>query len=132
MKNGVLFISPSVEDAHTLSEMLARIAVPLDHAEDIGRTRQKLEAEGFGALVTEAHLPDGNWLDVIRLVREIRSGAAVVVTDQLADPMFWVDVLEGGAYDLLPKPFSCGEVQRILTNALGEPPQLRKHFLIEE
>ena len=126
MKNGVLFISPSAEDAHTLSEMLARIAVPFEHTEDIHRTRQKLKTDVFGAVLTEARLADGNWLDVLRLVGETRSGAAVVVTDQLADARFWADVLDCGAYDLLPKPFCCREVHRILSNALREPPQLRR------
>jgi DNA-binding NtrC family response regulator len=106
--------------------MLARIEVPFEHAEDINRTRQKLKTDVFGAVLTEARLADGNWLDVLRLVGETRSGAAVVVTDQHADARFWADVLDSGAYDLLPKPFFYREVHRILGNALREPPQLRR------
>jgi hypothetical protein len=49
-----------------------------------------------------------------------------VVTDPLADARFWVDVLDFGAYDLLPKPFCCGEVQRVLANAVDRPPLLNK------
>ena len=126
MSKLVLFISPSSEDAVALSQMLARASIPFDHAESLKKAAPKLQKGIVGAVLTEARLPDGNWEDVLRLVRESESGAAVVVTDKLADARFWADVLEFGAYDLLPKPFSCGEVQRILANALHEPPLLSR------
>ncbi|RPI07640.1 MAG: response regulator [Acidobacteriales bacterium] len=126
MTKGVLFISPSSEDAVALSQMLARASIPFGHAESIQKAGPELEKGTVGAVLTEARLPDGNWEDVVRLVKKTKSGAAVVVTDKLADARFWADVLEFGAYDLLPKPFSPREVQRILANALHEPPLLAR------
>ena len=124
MRERVLFISPSAADAATVSQMLGSIDIPCAHAETLKRARQMLRAEAFGAVLTEARLPDGTWADVVRTVGGVRHGPAVVVTDKLADTRFWVDALELGAYDVLAKPFYCGEVQRILANALHEPPQL--------
>lgn len=126
MKNGVLFISPSADDARALSEMLSRVGIPSAHARDLNQARNMLEARTFGAVLTEAKLPDGGWQDVMRLVGRVRRRMAVVVTDMLADARFWADVLESGAYDLLPKPFCAGEVQRILANAVDQPPLLSR------
>lgn len=126
MKSGVLFISPSADDARTLSEMLSMVGIPFVHARNLNQARNMLEARTFGAVLTEARLPDGGWLDVIRVVGRIKRRIAVVVTDMLADAGFWADVLESGAYDLLPKPFCSGEVQRILANAVDQPPLLSR------
>ena len=126
MRDGVLFISTSAADATTVSRMLSSIDIPCAHAGTLQGARHKLEAEAFGAVLTEARLPDGTWAVVVRLVRAARCGPAVVVTDNLADARFWVDALELGAYDVLVKPFYCGEVQRILANALHQPPRLTR------
>ncbi len=126
MRESVLLISASTDDANTLSQMLRGIAIPCDHVDTVKRARQKLEEEAFGAVLTEAKLPDGGWADVVRLVGESKRGSAVVVTDTLADARFWLDVLDSGAYDVLPKPFCSGEVQRIMTNALHDPPRLSR------
>jgi two-component system response regulator CpxR len=126
MKSGVLFISPSADDARTLSEMVSMVGISFVHARNLNQARNMLEARTFGAVLTEARLPDGGWLDVIRLVGRVKRRIAVVVTDTLADARFWADVLESGAYDLLPKPFCSGEVQRILANAVDQPPLLSR------
>ena len=126
MKRAILFVSPSADDARALSEMLSRVEIPVRHAPDLRKARQMLAGEAFGAVLTESRLPDGSWEDVISLAQRSARGIAVVVTDRLADARFWADVLEFGAYDLLPKPFTSGEVQRILANAVGDPPRLTR------
>jgi DNA-binding NtrC family response regulator len=124
MKSGILFVSPCLDDAKSLDEMLSRIAIPVSQAADVAAARQFLDREPFGAVLTESSLPDGNWLDIIRLVGRKLPGLAVVVTDRLADARFWADVLQSGAYDVLVKPFYPREVQRIISNAVHEPPML--------
>jgi DNA-binding NtrC family response regulator len=124
MKSGILFVSPSLDDAKSLDDILSRVAIPMRQAVDVATARQLLDREPFGAVLTESRLPDGNWLDVIRLVARKLPGLAVVVTDRLADARFWADVLESGAYDVLVKPFYSREVQRILANAVYDPPRL--------
>jgi two-component system, OmpR family, response regulator TctD len=124
MSIAILFVSPSADDARSLFEMLSGMRLPCTHALDLAQASSMLESRAFGAILTEAHLPDGDWRDVVKLVGRMRRRIAVVVTDLMADAHLWADVLDGGAYDLLPKPFCCGEVQRILANALDSPPAL--------
>jgi two-component system, NtrC family, response regulator PilR len=124
MKSGVLFVSPSLDDGKSLGEMLIRVGIPVRQAADVATARQLLDRERFAAVLTESRLPDGNWLDVLKLAGVKARRLAVVVTDRLADARFWADVLDSGAYDVLAKPFFPGEVQRILANAMHEPPVL--------
>ncbi len=124
MRDTVLFISPSTADAATVCRMLGRIAIPCQHVTTLRKARQRIETGTFGVVLTEARLPDGTWPDAVRLAAQAGCSSAVVVTDNQANARFWVDALESGAYDVLVKPFRCGEVQQILTNALRQPPRL--------
>ena len=72
-------------------------------------------------ILTEAALPDGNWLDVLHLTRETPHEIQVIVTDPHADARFWAEALNLGAYDLLAQPFYEPEVRRILYNACSRP-----------
>lgn len=118
MSNCILFISPRADDVKTLSLMLDPARVTVRHATGLRQALEMLAQETFPAILTESHLPDGTWQDVVRYVKQNGLKTAVVVTDRFADGSFWVDVMEGGAYDLLPQPFYRAEVERILAAAI--------------
>lgn len=126
MQQGVLFISPSAEDANVLSGMLGPLEVPLKHARNLRSARTAMDTEKYGVILTEARLADGNWEDVINLVEKQNPLCAVVVTHAFADARFWADAIETGAYDVLAQPFCSSEVQRILSNALSSPVELKR------
>jgi len=116
MRSRILFISGHDDDFRHVAEMLHELPMAIDHAGSLGQARTKLRQKRFSAVVTEASLPDGNWLDVLNLTRDIATGPQVIVTDKQADARFWAEVLNLGAYDLLPQPFYEPEVRRILHN----------------
>jgi DNA-binding NtrC family response regulator len=122
MNYGVLFISPRQEDAAMLASMLAPVSLRLDHVPNLETARARLGQGSYGAVLTEAELPDGNWTDTLDLAYGAHSYPAVIVTHRLADDRFWAEVLNLGAYDLLAQPFDRGEVQRILHNACSQAP----------
>jgi len=97
--------------------MLQKLSLNLDHATCLRQARTKLKKAEYDVVLTEADLPDGRWLDVLRLVRESPKELEVIVTDPLADAQFWAEALNLGAYDLLAQPFYEPEVLRILGNA---------------
>jgi DNA-binding NtrC family response regulator len=117
MRSRILFISGRHEDARRLSQMLLALPLFLDHVETLLQARTKLRQEDYEVVLTEAALPDGNWLDALRLARESPHEPEVIVTDPLADARFWAEALNLGAYDLLAQPFYDPEVRRILHNA---------------
>jgi DNA-binding NtrC family response regulator len=81
------------------------------------QARDLLQDEEFDVILTEAALPDGNWVDTLHLARATPRELQVIVTDPHADSRFWAEVLNLGAYDLVAQPFYEPEVRRILYNA---------------
>ena len=117
----ILFVSGHREDARRLSHMLRALPVAVSHAPNLRQARTELEQTRYSAVLTEACLPDGDWLDALKLARESQPGLEVVVTDPQADAQFWSEALERGAFDLLAQPFYEPEVRRILQNACCRP-----------
>jgi len=117
MRSRILYISGHREDARQLSQMLHALPVALDDVATVQQARAQLRTDDYDVVLTEAALPDGNWLDVLHLVREHPRDIEVIVTDPQADARFWAEALNLGAYDLLAQPFYEPEVRRILYNA---------------
>ena len=117
MRSRILFFSGHSEDARRLTRMLNALPLVLDHVESLQQARAQLQRKKYDVLLTEAALPDGDWLDALRLAREYPRDVEVIVTDPLADARFWAEALNLGAYDLLTQPFYEPEVRRILYNA---------------
>jgi DNA-binding NtrC family response regulator len=117
MRSRILFISGRTEDAQRLSHMLRSLPLVLTHVSSLWQARARLQTEEFDLILTEAALPDGNWVDALHLAREIPREIQVIVTDPQADARFWAEVLNLGAYDLVTQPFYEPEVRRILYNA---------------
>jgi len=114
MDSNVLFVSPYVQDANSLAEMLDEGSTVV-HASSLKDAVSRLRAANFGVVLTEAKLDDGNWLDLLELTR--RLGTELVVTDAWADAQFWALAINMGAYDMLAQPFDGTEVRRVLASA---------------
>ncbi|HWB84912.1 MAG TPA: response regulator [Bryobacteraceae bacterium] len=122
MRSRILFLSGHQEDARRLALMLQGLPLALDYVSSLQSARAKLQQEEYDLILTEATLPDGNWLNALHLARESLRELQVIVTDPLADAGFWAEALNLGAYDLLPQPFYAPEVRRILYNACSRLP----------
>lgn len=117
MKSRILFVSGRHDDAQQISHMLAKMPVAIDHAADLQHARAQLRQDEYDVILTEAALPDGNWVDALHLARECPQDLEVIVTDPHADARLWSQALNLGAYDLITQPFYAPEVRRILHNA---------------
>jgi DNA-binding NtrC family response regulator len=108
--------------------MLHALPLKLEHVPSLDHARTRLRRQEYDVILTEAALPDGQWLDVLHLVRECPRETEVIVTDPQADARFWAEALNLGAYDLLAQPFYEPEVRRILYNACSRPPSQSSHM----
>jgi DNA-binding NtrC family response regulator len=122
MDSNVLFVSPYVQDANSLAEMLD-VGSTVVHASSLKDAVSRLRAANFGVVLTEAELDDGNWLDLLELTR--RLGTELVVTDAWADAQFWAMAINLGAYDMLAQPFHGTEVRRVLASAASHQASAR-------
>ena len=125
MRSRILFVSGRHDDARRLSQMLEDLPVALDHVGSLDQARIKLQQSDYSVVLTEAALPDGNWLEMLHMARRQPYELEVIVTDPHADALFWAEALNMGAYDLVSQPFYAPEVRRILYNACSrrEAPQ---------
>jgi len=117
MKSRILFISGRRDDARQISQMLQPLPIQVDHASSLRHARAQLGEDEYDIILTEAALPDGNWLDALHLARESPQELEVIITDPQADARLWSQALNLGAYDLIAQPFYAPEVCRILHNA---------------
>jgi two-component system phosphate regulon response regulator OmpR len=121
MTSRILFLSGHSGDAQCLSRMVQSLPMALDYAENLREARIRLQGIDYDVVLTEAALPDGDWLDALRLARESSGDPVLIVTDPQADARFWSQALNLGAYDLLAQPFYQPEVRRILSYACSRP-----------
>ena len=125
MYSGVLFVSPYLQDARSLAQMLDDVSLPVVHANSLKDAASMLEIGHFQVVLTEANLEDGTWLDVLKIARS--TNTQLVVTHPWADARFWAEAINLGAYDLLAQPFFPAEVRRVLTSASSRKPPLKAH-----
>jgi two-component system response regulator PilR (NtrC family) len=97
--------------------MLQGLPLILDRVDGMQQARAQLPQEEYQVILTEAALPDGDWRDVLHLLRESPHEAQVIVTSLQADAALWAEALNLGIYDVLAQPFYEPEVRRILANA---------------
>jgi len=116
MRSRILVISGHRDDALHISQMLHGLPVAVDYAGSVRQARSEIRQKRFDAVLVEATLTDGNWLDVLNMTRDCPGQPQVIVTDPQADAQFWAKALNLGAYDLLPQPFYAPEVRRIFSN----------------
>jgi DNA-binding NtrC family response regulator len=117
MSSRVMFISGRPDDARLLARMLRPLPLALDHVQTLQQARNLLNQKHYDVILTESSVADGNWLDVVHVVRDAYFQSEVIVTDRAADAQFWAEAMNLGAYDLLAQPFYEPEVRRILGNA---------------
>lgn len=117
MRSRILFVSGHPDDAPRLVPMLQSLPLVLDQVATLEQARNQLQQTDYEIILTEANLPDGDWLGALHLARQQPGAVKVIVTDPQADARFWAEVLNMGGYDLLTQPFYEPEVRRILYNA---------------
>lgn len=80
---------------------------------------QKLsEQASYDLLFVGAELPGGDWQRLVQAILDSGKTCEVIVCARLADEQLWADVLQCGAYDLIPEPYDEREVARIARSAL--------------
>jgi DNA-binding NtrC family response regulator len=124
MRSRILVLSGRRDDARLLSQMLHGLPLTVDEAAGLEQARAKLLQDDYQVILTEASLPDGNWLDVLHLLRDLPHETSVVVTSPQADAALWAHALNVGVYDVIAQPYYESEVRRILTNACDR----RRHW----
>jgi DNA-binding NtrC family response regulator len=86
----------------------------------IAELRSWIRKSDISVLVCEEVLRDGNYKDVLRVSRGVRSHIPVVVFSRLAEWDQYLEAIRLGAFDCLRYPFRTGELRWVVNRALQE------------
>jgi DNA-binding response OmpR family regulator len=112
MASRILLIDDDARLASMVSDYLGAAGFEVATAPTLATGRERLEAEGFDALVLDLMLPDGDGLDLTRELRaqpRTRSLPLLMLTAR-GEPLDRIVGLELGADDYLGKPFEPREL----------------------
>jgi DNA-binding NarL/FixJ family response regulator len=112
----VITVAPSEIDRHRIRDILGAKGIAV-------RGTTCLE-EAFEAVSVPAPVVlydtegDEPWSEALIHLVQRWPNTRFVLVSRLADEQMWIDALEAGAYDLLPKPFEPVELQCVVRSAL--------------
>jgi DNA-binding NtrC family response regulator len=71
----------------------------------------------FDVVIVDADLPGGGWKPVLDQVIGSRPECEVLVYSRCGEEELWADVIQCGAFDLIPEPLTRSELVRIVGSA---------------
>jgi len=112
----VLSVSPSPRDHEHMESILSRSKWRLECASSCQEAWTILHQAPIDVIVTERYFPGGlNWRDLLDEVFTMRDFPPVIVATRGVDDALWEEVLNAGAFDLLPKPLDPDEVRQVIS-----------------
>jgi DNA-binding NtrC family response regulator len=119
----VVLVSHDDQNRAALRRIFSDLGWEVREKRAVAEFRQCIKPRWSGVVLTECHLPDGTWQDILAHTATICPHAQVVVMSRLADERLWAEVLNRGAFDLLAEPVEQTEVVRVGTSAwrLAQP-----------
>ncbi len=114
-----LIVSRREGNSARLRPVLETLGSAVFEARNCGEAGRWLSNEPSVHLVlTDSHLPDGNWMDVLDLAAKTKEKVHVVVISPAADIRLYVEVMNQGAYDFITENFTVSEVVHVIRLAL--------------
>jgi DNA-binding NtrC family response regulator len=102
-----------------LIRFLAQSDVQIISADGVEEAKRKLsDANTCDLAFVDSDLPDGSWRDLIQFIVAGRELCEIVVCARVGDERLWAEVIQCGAFDLIPEPLERQEVLRIMNSAL--------------
>jgi two-component system response regulator PilR (NtrC family) len=114
-----------VDDEDDLRELLdmslARMGLRASLAGSLEQARELLATERFALCLTDMRLPDGEGMDLVRLIAEHHRDLPVAVITAYGSMDNAVAALKSGAFDYLAKPVSIEQLRALVRSALDLP-----------
>lgn len=117
----VLVVDDEADIRELLDLTLARMGLSADCAGTVAEARQFLERESYKLCLTDMRLPDGEGLEVVRLIGERYGETPVAVITAFGSAENAVAALKAGAFDYLAKPVALDQLRTLIKSALSLP-----------
>jgi two-component system response regulator PilR (NtrC family) len=110
------------EDIRELLELtLTRMGLPADCAGSVAEARQLLKKERYSLCLTDMRLPDGDGLEIVRLINAEHGETPVAVITAFGSADNAVAALKAGAFDYLAKPVALDQLRTLIKSAIDLP-----------
>ncbi|MCC2656523.1 MAG: response regulator [Panacagrimonas sp.] len=113
-----LIVDDEADIRELLEITLSRMGVKCCAAADLGEARQWLQEKTFDFAITDMRLPDGNGIDLVRLVQSEYSRLPIAVITAHGNAQAAVESLKAGAFDFVSKPVDLKVLRKLVETAL--------------
>jgi two-component system response regulator PilR (NtrC family) len=111
-----------VDDEQSLLDFLTMLCTgegyDVTTATCIREARERLAERTPDLVLCDVLMPDGNGLDLLREIRAVESGPAVIMMTAYTSTRSAIEAMKAGAYDYVPKPFDVDELKVVIHRAL--------------
>ncbi len=117
----VLVVDDEADIRELLDLTLARMGLAADCAATVVEARRFLERQTYKLCLTDMRLPDGEGLEIVRLIGERYGETPVAVITAFGSAENAVAALKAGAFDYLAKPVALNQLRTLIKSALDLP-----------
>jgi len=118
-RNSVLVVTPSPSDYDLIASSLAAEELELLPANCLlEAVLHQIASPDPYVVVYDTDSPE-EWRQALRRFLSVRPQTRVVLVSRLADDQMWMDVLDGGGFDLVMKPFEPPEIRSVVRGAVA-------------
>jgi two-component system, NtrC family, response regulator HydG len=115
----ILIVDDAADTLEVLERNLTARGYDVTTEERAARARERLSRERFDLVITDLRMPDGDGMEIVRLVREQAPDTEVMMITGYATIQGAVDAVKTGAAEYLAKPFTKDELYAAVSRSLG-------------
>jgi two-component system response regulator PilR (NtrC family) len=117
-----LIIDDEPDIRELLEITLARMDIDTESAADLTQAKELLSNEDFDLCLTDMNLPDGNGIDLVKLMSEQYQNIPVAVITAHGSMDTAIEALKSGAFDFVSKPVNLEQLRSLVDTALNLRP----------
>jgi DNA-binding NtrC family response regulator len=115
----ILVIDADLQARERVAETLKADACEVVFEESPERLEKVLSEDApFGAILMDLNQPVEEIFGLIPIVKARDPKTEIIFVSRLAEEELWMESIQRGAYDYLPKPLDQNELRRVVNNAL--------------
>ncbi len=117
----VLVVDDEADIRELLDLTLVRMGLSADCAGTVAEAKRLLDGGHYSLCLTDMRLPDGEGLEIVRLIGERHAETPVAVITAFGSADNAVAALKAGAFDYLAKPLALDQLRSLVKSALNLP-----------
>jgi len=117
----VLIIDDETDIRELLDLTVARMGLSADCVGSVAEARRMLELNRYHLCLTDMRLPDGEGLEIVRLINERFGQTPIAVITAFGTTQNAVAALKAGAFDYLTKPLALDHLRSLINSAINLP-----------